>query len=140
MCLHHVHEDTSCPKCDRMIVKGVTTERLLYTQQRVWQLEMKAKGRCEICGRRKLKCASRSRCTNCLIRDLKRHRKRAGTRNRKWYPGGRGRPRIVSENYAKNLPAMRERARKMLEAVAAKRAAAKISSSTNLKGEVNNVD
>lgn len=94
MCLHHVYEDIECGACDRLIASEKVTKRLLYSQQRVWQLEQKADGRCEICGNRKGKCPSDARCGACLNRDAERKRKRTGSK-RRWMPGDQGRPRYI---------------------------------------------
>lgn len=130
MCLHHVYEDKECETCAKQIAKGLIEAPLLYSQQRVWQLEQKTSGRCEICGRKKGKCPSKSRCTNCLKQDLKRHNRKLG-RVRKWKPGGRGRPPQHLgdiESYTKRLPQMQASA-----------AAAREKRSIKLK-ESNNVD
>lgn len=111
MCVHHVYQDAECDRCDRLIRAGKLADRLLYTQQRVWQLEMKAQGRCEICGRVKGKCPSKSRCRWCLNRDTERHRRKNGTRNRRWMPGMVGRPRYIGgaeENFRRQKEARKE--------------------------------
>lgn len=92
MCIHHVKENKDCDRCERLIKRGEINERVLYSPQRIWQLEQKAEGRCEICGERKGKCPSSARCGNCLSRDNIRHRKRVGRTARRYRPGKRGHP------------------------------------------------
>jgi hypothetical protein len=116
MCLHHVYEDVTCEKCERQIERGVLSERLLYSQQRVWQLEQKTAGKCEICGKRKDD--DKSRCVQCLARDTRRHKAQYRKTNvRKWKPGGRGRPPVHVkggiEKYIERLPELRKRAAEM---------------------------
>src|SRR4051812_3191315 len=96
MCIHRVTELFDCVRCKRLIKSGKITERVFYTQQRVWQLEQKAKNRCEICGRRKGQCPSKARCARCLNSDIKRKRKKLGRRARVWLPGSVGRPRHIA--------------------------------------------
>ncbi len=98
-CLHHLEAHEECADCERLIKDGHVKERKIYSQQRVWQIEQKAEGRCEICGANKGKCPSASRCDQCLAKDAGRHRKKLGTK-RKWIPGDRGRPRYVRNKSA----------------------------------------